>query len=156
MLVELSCGAALSAIYGGTIARLQQEGVIPRPANVCVIVCGGRSTNLQMLNEMEKKLSSVPNVASKQQAHQQQPIGLSKQLTHLLGGDSILAEIDDLHRDQNDLIDHLSDMQTSSSSGKSSPHNMTNDMTKALPTTCNSVEEHHQLPRESFPVVVLN
>ncbi|VDD76155.1 unnamed protein product [Mesocestoides corti] len=53
-LVEPACGVALSAVYSGAVARLQQEGVIPRPATICIIVTGGRNISLQALNELEK------------------------------------------------------------------------------------------------------
>ena len=62
MLVEPACGAALSTIYSGYIARLQLEGRLPRPANVVVIVGGGRNVSLRQLVEWEGQLNNfVPD-----------------------------------------------------------------------------------------------
>lgn len=121
ILVEPACGAALAAVYSGTIARLQQEGVIPRPANVCMIVCGGRNVNLQLLTENEKKVSTTLST------NKRQSYGL-KHLDNLLGAESLLAELDDgIHVDE--LDEQFSDMHTSS--GENSPDMAAS--TKALP-----------------------
>ncbi|KAF5394515.1 Serine dehydratase [Paragonimus heterotremus] len=57
MLVEPACGAALSVVYSGIIGRLQLEGRIPRPANVVIIITGGRNVSLRQLSEWENQLS---------------------------------------------------------------------------------------------------
>ncbi|TGZ73053.1 hypothetical protein CRM22_001736 [Opisthorchis felineus] len=61
MLVEPACGAALSAVYSGVLGRLQLEGRIPRPANVVVIVGGGRNVSLRQIPEWEAQLSMFQN-----------------------------------------------------------------------------------------------
>uniref|UniRef100_A0A8C4TC93 L-serine deaminase n=1 Tax=Erpetoichthys calabaricus TaxID=27687 RepID=A0A8C4TC93_ERPCA len=57
VLVELSCGAALGAIYSGLITRLQTQGQLP--AQLCplvVIVCGGSGINLDQLLKYQEKI----------------------------------------------------------------------------------------------------
>ncbi|GAA52697.1 serine dehydratase-like, partial [Clonorchis sinensis] len=61
MLVEPACGAALSAVYSGVLGRLQLEGRIPRPANVVVLVGGGRNVSLRQIPEWEAQLSMFSN-----------------------------------------------------------------------------------------------
>ena len=57
MLVELSCGAVLAAIYEGIIPKLQKEGKLkPDVKSAVVIVCGGGSMTLQHLLEYKKIL----------------------------------------------------------------------------------------------------
>lgn len=51
ILVEPACAAAISAIYSGTVKRLQSEGKLPAHLKTIVlIICGGVSINLEMLN----------------------------------------------------------------------------------------------------------
>ncbi|KAM9356398.1 serine dehydratase-like isoform 2-T2 [Pholidichthys leucotaenia] len=57
VLVELSCGAALAAVYSGIILRLQQEGRLSTPLGpLVVIVCGGSSVNMEELTQLKLKL----------------------------------------------------------------------------------------------------
>ncbi|TPP66685.1 Threonine dehydratase biosynthetic [Fasciola gigantica] len=58
MLVEPACGASLSTLYSGMIGRLQMEGRIPRPANVVVVIGGGRNVSLRQLSEWENQTNS--------------------------------------------------------------------------------------------------
>ncbi|XP_052009542.1 serine dehydratase-like [Xyrauchen texanus] len=54
VLVELACGAALSAVYSGVIQRLQEEGRLPKPLGPLVmIVCGGGSVNRAQLQHLQ-------------------------------------------------------------------------------------------------------
>ncbi|KAI4895594.1 hypothetical protein NFI96_013125 [Prochilodus magdalenae] len=53
VLVELACGAALAAVYSGVIQRLQDEGRLPKPLGLLVvIVCGGSSVSLAELQHL--------------------------------------------------------------------------------------------------------
>lgn len=57
VLVEMACGAALSAVYSGVINRLQTEGRLPLSLGpVLVIVCGGSGVNTQQLSNLRKKI----------------------------------------------------------------------------------------------------
>ncbi|XP_015095157.1 serine dehydratase-like [Vicugna pacos] len=57
MLVEPACGAALAAIYSGTLGRLQAEGcLLPSLASVVVIVCGGNNINSGELQTLKTQL----------------------------------------------------------------------------------------------------
>ncbi|XP_053324914.1 serine dehydratase-like [Spea bombifrons] len=57
MLVEPSCGAALSAVYSGHIQRLQQEGNLKMPHGpVVMIVCGGSAISLSQLQDFKSLL----------------------------------------------------------------------------------------------------
>ncbi|KAA0189325.1 L serine dehydratase:l threonine deaminase [Fasciolopsis buskii] len=58
MLVEPACGASLSVLYSGMVGRLQMEGRIPRPANVVVVIGGGRNVSLRQLSEWESQTNS--------------------------------------------------------------------------------------------------
>ncbi|KAM4708775.1 serine dehydratase-like [Discoglossus pictus] len=54
LLVEPSCGAALAALYSGHIQRLQQEGSLPQPLGLLVvIVCGGSAISLSQLQDFK-------------------------------------------------------------------------------------------------------
>ncbi|XP_021917379.1 L-serine dehydratase/L-threonine deaminase-like [Zootermopsis nevadensis] len=52
-LVEPGCGATLSAVYCGVLARLQNEGFLPQLTTgpVVVIVCGGNGVSLHLLQD---------------------------------------------------------------------------------------------------------
>ncbi|XP_072546329.1 serine dehydratase-like [Salminus brasiliensis] len=53
VLVELACGASLAAVYSGVIQRLQDEGRLPNPLGLLVvIVCGGSSISLSQLQHL--------------------------------------------------------------------------------------------------------
>ncbi|KAK6483372.1 serine dehydratase-like isoform X1, partial [Huso huso] len=57
VLVELACGAALSAVYSGVTRRLQEEGRLPTPLGpLVVIVCGGSSISLAQLQEYQRQI----------------------------------------------------------------------------------------------------
>lgn len=59
VLVELACGAALSAVYSGLIGRLQDEGRLPTPLGpLLVIVCGGSSVDMKQLANLKHKLGT--------------------------------------------------------------------------------------------------
>ncbi|VDP80073.1 unnamed protein product [Echinostoma caproni] len=62
MLVEPACGASLSALYSGMIGRLQMEGRIPRPANVVVVIGGGRNVSLRQLSEWENQTNGFGSI----------------------------------------------------------------------------------------------
>ncbi|KAL7060927.1 hypothetical protein AAHC03_010128 [Spirometra sp. Aus1] len=120
MLVEPACGAALSAVYSGAIAKLQQENVIPRPANVCVILCGGRNTNLQLLTECERKLTTGCGGGTGIN-NNSKTFGL-KQLNGFGGPEVFLADLTEAPmtaRSMDENIDQFSDIPTSSSSTSS-------------------------------------
>lgn len=56
ILVEPACAAAISAIYCGTVKRLQSEGSLPKQLkSVALIVCGGVSVSLQMLQNWKQR-----------------------------------------------------------------------------------------------------
>ncbi|KAJ9584409.1 hypothetical protein L9F63_021247 [Diploptera punctata] len=59
IVVEPACGAALAAVYGGVLSRLQIEGIIPTftTGPVVVIVCGGAGVSLQMLQNWATELN---------------------------------------------------------------------------------------------------
>nr|CAD7607409.1 unnamed protein product [Timema genevievae] len=62
VLVEPACGAALSAVYYGTICRLQEQGYLQMKSTnpiVVVIVCGGSGVSLQLLQNWEKSTGIV-------------------------------------------------------------------------------------------------
>ncbi|BHF73034.1 hypothetical protein SprV_0401610800 [Sparganum proliferum] len=120
MLVEPACGAALSAVYSGAIAKLQQENVIPRPASVCVILCGGRNTNLQLLTECERKLTTGCGGGTGI-SNNSKTFGL-KQLNGFGGPEVFLADLTEAPmtaRSMDENIDQFSDIPTSSSSTSS-------------------------------------
>ncbi|KAL2099265.1 hypothetical protein ACEWY4_005745 [Coilia grayii] len=57
VLVEMACGAALAAVYSGLIQRLQEEGRLPRPLGLLVmIVCGGSSVDMAQLTHLRTVL----------------------------------------------------------------------------------------------------
>ncbi|KAM6913103.1 serine dehydratase-like [Xenentodon cancila] len=59
VLVEMACGAALAAVYGGLIHRLQAESRLPTLLGpLLVIVCGGSSVNLDQLTSLKHKLQT--------------------------------------------------------------------------------------------------
>ncbi|XP_069684127.1 serine dehydratase-like [Periplaneta americana] len=57
--VEPGCGAALAALYSGILERLHKEGKIPHlnSGPAVIIVCGGRSVSLQLLQEWAKQFN---------------------------------------------------------------------------------------------------
>ncbi|XP_046330551.2 serine dehydratase-like [Haliotis rufescens] len=55
MLVEPACGAALAAVYSNIIPALQQEGRLGKVETVLVVVCGGGSVSLDMLQAWKKQ-----------------------------------------------------------------------------------------------------
>lgn len=117
-MVEPACAVALAAVYSGGIARLQQEGVIPRPANICILVTGGRNINRQTIDSLEKAISvnsasatlhNVTGVGSSMFANgPSNTSSLYGVRHHIFGTEAILAEID---HDEN--AGDTSDMQTS-------------------------------------------
>ncbi len=113
LLIEPAAATALAAVYNGGIHRLQQEGVLPRPCNIAIIITGGRNINMQMLEDLENAVSLTTPVANGNSTltnlKQMPPFGL-RQLHHLLGPDSILADID-----RDEICDGANDMQTSGS-----------------------------------------
>ncbi|XP_068617186.1 L-serine dehydratase/L-threonine deaminase-like [Brachionichthys hirsutus] len=57
VLVEPACGAALAAVYGGVIKRLQGEGKLAqRLGPVVVVVCGGNNISMAELRKLKKQL----------------------------------------------------------------------------------------------------
>ncbi|KAL7872777.1 hypothetical protein AOLI_G00118480 [Acnodon oligacanthus] len=53
VLVELACGASLAAVYSGVVRRLQDEGRLPKPLGLLVvIVCGGSGISLAQLQHL--------------------------------------------------------------------------------------------------------
>lgn len=59
VLVEMACGAALSAVYSGLVCRLQDEGRLPALSGpLLVIVCGGSSIDMQQLGHLKHKLQA--------------------------------------------------------------------------------------------------
>lgn len=57
VLVELSCGAALAAIYSGVIQRLQAEGRLPPLLDpIVMVVCGGSGISMSWLQKLSDKL----------------------------------------------------------------------------------------------------
>ncbi|VDL94731.1 unnamed protein product [Schistocephalus solidus] len=131
MLIEPACGAALSAVYSGAIAKLQQENVIPRPANVCVILCGGRNTNLQLLTECERKLATGGGGGNSISSNSK-TFGL-KQLNGFGGPEVFLADLTEAPltaRSMDENIDQFSDIPTSSSSSSSAADSAVRAQTK--------------------------
>uniref|UniRef100_A0A915EXU3 L-serine ammonia-lyase n=1 Tax=Echinococcus canadensis TaxID=519352 RepID=A0A915EXU3_9CEST len=103
VLLDPASGVALAAIYNGSVARLQSEGVIPRLARVCILVTGGRNISVQHLTELEKtvKTSQVVNGTRSFGFSQTQPF---------FAAESLLADLD------NDGDDTTMDSRTASSS----------------------------------------
>ncbi|KAM5237748.1 L-serine dehydratase/L-threonine deaminase [Ctenodactylus gundi] len=57
ILVEPACGAALGAVYGHVLRRLQAEGRLRTPlTSVVVIVCGGSNISLAQLQALKQQL----------------------------------------------------------------------------------------------------
>ncbi|XP_023681269.2 serine dehydratase-like isoform X1 [Paramormyrops kingsleyae] len=57
VLVELSCGAALAAVYSGVIQRLRAEGRLPPLLDpIVMVVCGGSGISMSWLKELSDKL----------------------------------------------------------------------------------------------------
>ncbi|XP_048369634.1 serine dehydratase-like [Sphaerodactylus townsendi] len=57
MLVEPACGASLALLYSGHIQRLQDEGRLSQNlGSIVVIVCGGSSIRMDMVQDMKKLL----------------------------------------------------------------------------------------------------
>jgi hypothetical protein len=58
-IVEPGCGAALAAVYSGVLAKLHSRGQLPdmKSGPVVVIVCGGRSVSLQLLQQWSKEFN---------------------------------------------------------------------------------------------------
>lgn len=55
--MEPACGAALAAVYGGVVRRLQAEGRLQTPlASLVVIVCGGSNISLAQLRALKVQL----------------------------------------------------------------------------------------------------
>lgn len=55
--MEPACGAALAAVYGEVIKKLQGEGKLQAPlASVVVIVCGGSNISLAQLRALKEQL----------------------------------------------------------------------------------------------------
>ncbi|XP_067932370.1 serine dehydratase-like [Watersipora subatra] len=61
MLVEPSCGASLAAVYSSVVRRLQTEGKLPEELdNIVVVVCGGSSVTIDVLNQLKSSLTTPP------------------------------------------------------------------------------------------------
>lgn len=59
-MVEPACGAALAAVYGDTIKRLQAEDKLPQHLGpVVVVVCGGNNISMEQLHRLKKQLSMI-------------------------------------------------------------------------------------------------
>ncbi len=57
VLVAPACGAALSAVYGDKLERLQKSGQLPAEMqDVVVIVCGGNGVNVDSVLKWRKTL----------------------------------------------------------------------------------------------------
>lgn len=58
ILVEPACGAALAAVYGGVLRRLQKEGKLAAPMGgpVVVVVCGGNNISVGQLQKLKQQL----------------------------------------------------------------------------------------------------
>lgn len=55
MLVPPACGAALAAVYGDTIPKLQKAQKLPEKLkHIVVIVCGGSGVNLDTIQKWKK------------------------------------------------------------------------------------------------------
>ena len=55
MLVPPACGAALAALYGDTIPKLQKAGKLPEKlTNIVAILCGGSGVNLETIDQWKK------------------------------------------------------------------------------------------------------
>ncbi len=55
ILVPPACGAALAAIYSGTIPELQVAGKLPQKLDdIVVIVCGGSGVNVDTIYSWKK------------------------------------------------------------------------------------------------------
>ncbi|VDM33290.1 unnamed protein product [Hydatigera taeniaeformis] len=109
-LVDPASGVALAAVYSGSVARLQSDGVIPRVARICILVTGGRNISLEHLAEMEKtiKANQVVNGSRLFGFSQNQPF---------FAAESLLAELD------NDGDDAGMDSRTASSSADTNSEN---------------------------------
>lgn len=51
MLVEPACGAALAAVYSGVLKKLQQDGKLNNVKSAVIIVCGGSSVTMELLDK---------------------------------------------------------------------------------------------------------
>ncbi|XP_068608301.1 serine dehydratase-like [Brachionichthys hirsutus] len=59
VLVEMACGAALAAVYGGLIGRLQHGGQLPAVLGpLLVVVCGGSMIDTKQLAALKHKLQA--------------------------------------------------------------------------------------------------
>lgn len=114
VLLDPASGVALAAVYNGSVARLQSEGVIPRMARVCVLVTGGRNISVQHLAELEKtvKSSQVVNGARSFGFSHSQPF---------FAAESLLADLD------NDGDDAAMDSRTASSTAETPSENSKSD-----------------------------
>ena len=56
MIVEPACGASLAAVYGTVLSHLKAEGKLGPVQSVLVIVCGGSSATLKVLNEFKDQV----------------------------------------------------------------------------------------------------
>ncbi|KAL5969036.1 L-serine dehydratase/L-threonine deaminase [Taenia solium] len=114
VLLDPASGVALAAVYNGSVARLQSEGVIPRMARVCILVTGGRNISVQHLAELEKtvKLNQVVNGARSFGFSQGQPF---------FAAESLLADLD------NDGDDAAMDSRTASSAADTTSENSKSD-----------------------------
>ncbi|KAM9393080.1 L-serine dehydratase/L-threonine deaminase-like [Pholidichthys leucotaenia] len=60
VLVEPACGAALAAVYSGTIKRLQDEGKLAQQMGpVIVVVCGGNNISMEQLKRLKMQLGII-------------------------------------------------------------------------------------------------
>jgi L-serine/L-threonine ammonia-lyase len=58
MLVETACGAALASLYTGLVRKLfEQNSDLYGDGPVIVIICGGCSINIDMLNDLKKRFN---------------------------------------------------------------------------------------------------
>ena len=56
MLVEPACGAALAAVYAGTLGRLQEESKLESLKTIVIIVCGGHAVTISQLQSWQQQV----------------------------------------------------------------------------------------------------
>lgn len=82
MLVEISCGAGLAAVYNGALRSTMGKGVSDeewREKKVVVAVCGGSDVTARLLDEYRERFSSMvpPTLASRREVKIESPVAPS-------------------------------------------------------------------------------
>ena len=54
--MEPACGAALAAVYAGTLGRLQEESKLESLKTIVIIVCGGHAVTISQLQSWQQQV----------------------------------------------------------------------------------------------------